>query len=205
MKELRDTCTQHGALLIMDEVKTGFEWHPVGLAMYNIHADLTTYAKAIEMGIPSPVLVERRNHGCHWCRWRCGSRGHLHDLVALSAQCHRRHLANTDALATVDRVGAGRDVLGRASTNAGIEHRFAGPPSMFGIHFGDHVPSNYRDWKSTNSDFTPVFAWSVIEHGVMLELDSREPWFICEAHQDMDLGWLEDMATRSMKIAMDAS
>ena len=85
----------------------------------------------------------------------------------------------------------------------GIEHRFAGPPSMFGIHFGDHVPTNYRDWKNTNSDLYTDFAWQLIEHGVMLEPDSREPWFICEAHQELDLGWLEDMAMKSMKIATD--
>ena len=129
------------------------------------------------------------------------------NLVALSAaNATVDILANTDALQTVDRVGAAiRDVLGRVFTASGIEHRFAGPASMFGIHFGDHVPTNYRDWKSTNSDLYTAFAWQLIEHGVMLEPDSREPWFICEAHQDVDLGWLEDVAMKSMKIAMDAS
>ena len=67
------------------------------------------------------------------------------------------------------------------------------------------VPSNYRDWKSTDSDLYTAFAWQLIEHGVMLEPDSREPWFICEAHQDLDLSWLEDMAMRSMKIATERS
>ena len=74
---------------------------------------------------------------------------------------------------------------------------------MFGIHFGDHVPTNYRDWKNTDSDLYTDFAWQLIEHGIMLEPDSREPWFICEAHQDLDLGWLEEMAMKSMKIAAD--
>ncbi|MEC8379209.1 MAG: aminotransferase class III-fold pyridoxal phosphate-dependent enzyme [Myxococcota bacterium] len=210
MQELRDTCNRYGALLIMDEVKTGFRVAPGGAQqLYNIHADLTTYAKAIGNGYPVACFGGRAEimdvigagggvvHGGTYTA----------NLVALSAaNATVDILANTDALNTVDRVGAEiRAVLGRVFSNAGIEHRFAGPPSMFGIHFGDHVPSNYRDWKSTNSDLYTAFAWQLIEHGVMLEPDSREPWFICEAHQDMDLGWLEDMATRSMKIAMDAS
>ena len=55
----------------------------------------------------------------------------------------------------------------------------------------------------TDSELYAKFAWKLIEHGVMLEPDSREPWFICEAHQELDLGWLEEMATRSMKEACD--
>ena len=74
---------------------------------------------------------------------------------------------------------------------------------MFGIHFGDHVPTNYRDWRVTNSDLYAAFAWELIHRGVMLEPDSREPWFICEAHQDVDLGWLEDVAHQSMQKALD--
>ncbi|MGB0640251.1 MAG: aspartate aminotransferase family protein [Myxococcota bacterium] len=210
MQELRDTCTQHGSMLIIDEVKTGFRVAKGGAQeLYGIHADLTTYAKAMGNGYPVACFGGRAEvmdvigagggvvHGGTYTA----------NLVALSAaNATVDILANTDALATVERVGAAiRDVLGRVFTAAGIEHRFAGPAAMFGIHFGDNVPTNYRDWKSTDSDLYTAFAWQLIEHGVMLEPDSREPWFICESHQDVDLGWLEDVATKSMKIAMEAS
>jgi glutamate-1-semialdehyde 2,1-aminomutase len=36
----------------------------------------------------------------------------------------------------------------------------------------------------------------------MLEPDSREPWFICEAHGQMDFSWLEDVATKAIKYAL---
>jgi len=36
----------------------------------------------------------------------------------------------------------------------------------------------------------------------MLEPDSREPWFICEAHQELDLAWLEEVATKALRIAL---
>jgi glutamate-1-semialdehyde 2,1-aminomutase len=35
----------------------------------------------------------------------------------------------------------------------------------------------------------------------MLEPDSREPWFICEAHADLDFAWLEDVATQAIQRA----
>ena len=75
---------------------------------------------------------------------------------------------------------------------------------MFGIHLGNIVPQNYRDWKQTNSDLYTEFAHNLIKHGVMLEPDSREPWFICEAHKDMDFDWLEKVAEQSMQEALNA-
>jgi glutamate-1-semialdehyde 2,1-aminomutase len=43
----------------------------------------------------------------------------------------------------------------------------------------------------------------LIDYGVMLEPDSREPWFFCEAHSEVDLAWLEDVATRAMNDACE--
>jgi glutamate-1-semialdehyde 2,1-aminomutase len=74
---------------------------------------------------------------------------------------------------------------------------------MFGVHFSANVPQNYRDWKKTNSDLYTQFALNLIENGVMLEPDSREPWFICEAHQTVDLNWLEQVAEKSMEAAIN--
>ena len=45
---------------------------------------------------------------------------------------------------------------------------------MFGIHFSATVPTNYRDWRVTNSELYRKFAWELIARGVMLEPDSRE-------------------------------
>jgi len=125
------------------------------------------------------------------------------NLVALSAaHATLNILATTDALQTINHTGEKiQAVLSRVFSAAGIAHAFAGPPAMFGIHFSEQVPTNYRDWRKTNSDLYRAFAWALIERGLMLEPDSREPWFVCEAHQHMDLGWLEDMATQAMTVA----
>lgn len=209
LQRLRDLCTEHGTMLIIDEVKTGFRVAKGGAQqLYGIYADLTSYAKAMGNGYPVAAFGGRAevmdvvgsNRG-----------GVVHggtytgNLVALSAaHATLKILSDTDALNTVNRVGNQiKDLLGRVFTAASIEYAFAGPPAMLGIHFTPNVPTNYRDWRITNSDLYRAFAWKLIDYGVMLEPDSREPWFFCEAHSEVDLAWLEDVATRAMNDACE--
>jgi glutamate-1-semialdehyde 2,1-aminomutase len=209
LQRLRDLCTEYGTMLIIDEVKTGFRVAKGGAQeLYGIYADLTSYAKAMGNGYPVAAFGGRAevmdvvgsNRG-----------GVVHggtytgNLVALSAaHATLQILSDTDALNTVNRVGNQiQDLLGRVFTAAGIEYAFAGPPAMLGIHFTPNVPTNYRDWRITNSDLYRAFAWKLIDYGVMLEPDSREPWFFCEAHSEVDLAWLEDVATRAMNDACE--
>ena len=209
LQRLRDLCTQYGTMLIIDEVKTGFRVAKGGAqALYGIHADLTSYAKAMGNGYPVAAFGGRAEVMDVVGSYRGGvvhGGTYTGNLVALSAaHATLKILSDTDALDTVNRVGTQiRDLLGRVFSAAGIEYAFAGPPAMLGIHFTPHVPTNYRDWRITNSDLYRAFAWKLIDYGVMLEPDSREPWFFCEAHSECDLAWLEDVATRAMKDACD--
>jgi len=208
MQQLRDICDSHGALLIMDEVKTGFRVAKGGVQeLYGIKADLTTYAKAIGNGYPVAAFGGRADV-MDMISFEDGGVTHggtyTANMIALSAaKATLTILSETDALATINTVGANiQQLLSRVFTKHGIEHCFAGPDSMFGIHFGSEVPLNYRDWKKTNSDLYTEFALNLIKNGVMLEPDSREPWFICEAHQTVDLVWLEKIADQSMAQAL---
>lgn len=204
---LRDRCTQNGTMLILDEVKTGFRVAPGGAQqLYGIHADLTTYAKAMGNGYPVAAFGGRAEVMDCVGAFKGGvvhGGTYTANLIALSgASATLDILANTNAYETINTAGANiRDCLGRVFTAAGIEHCFAGPPAMFGIHFLDKVPTNYRDWRITDSELYAKFAWKLIDYGIMLEPDSREPWFICEAHKDVDLAWLEETATRAMREA----
>lgn len=208
LKKLRDLCTTNGVILILDEVKTGFRVAAGGAqALYGVYADLTTFAKAVGNGYPVAAFGGRADVmdvvGSH-------ANGVVHggtytaNMVALSAaHATLDILSHTDALKTVDHIGCRiQALLGRVFTQAGVPHAFAGPPAMLGIHFTPHVPETYRDWRKTDSELYRRFAWQMIANGVMLEPDSREPWFMCEAHSELDLGWLEDIATRSFQNAM---
>ncbi|WP_259366682.1 MULTISPECIES: aspartate aminotransferase family protein [unclassified Colwellia] len=209
MQKLRDVCNANGSLLIMDEVKTGFRVAKGGAqALYGIYADLTTYAKAMGNGYPVAAFGGQANvmdtisfakdgvtHGGTYTA----------NMVALSAaKATLTLLKETNALETIANVGQKiQALLSRVFTKFGVEHCFAGPDAMFGVHFGSEVPQNYRDWKKTNSDLYMQFALNLIDNGVMLEPDSREPWFICEAHQTIDLNWLEHVAEQSMSAAIN--
>ena len=209
MQKLRDVCDSKGSLLIMDEVKTGFRVAKGGAqALYGIYADLTTYAKAMGNGYPVAAFGGRTQvmdtisfakdgvtHGGTYTA----------NMVALSAaKATLTVLKETNALETVASVGQNiQSLLTRVFTKFGVEHCFAGPDAMFGVHFSNKVPQNYRDWKQTNSDLYTQFALNLIDNGVMLEPDSREPWFICEAHQTVDLNWLERTAEQAMADAIN--
>ena len=73
------------------------------------------------------------------------------------------------------------------------------------MHFAETVPRSWRDWKKTDTPLYTAFCKQLIQRGVMLEPDSREPWFFCEAHRNVDLAWLEDVATQSMAAALEGS
>ncbi|GGY32591.1 glutamate-1-semialdehyde 2,1-aminomutase [Bacterioplanes sanyensis] len=214
MQALRDQCDAHGALLIIDEVKTGFRVAKGGAQqLYGIYADLTTFAKAMGNGYPVAAFGGRADvmNTIH-----SGTGGVTHggtytaNMIALAAaKATLSVLKDTDALATIHQTGAAiQQVLSRVFSKHGIEHKFAGPDSMFGIHFNTRadqdVPHNYRDWKQTNSELYTAFAHRLIAKGIMLEPDSREPWFICEAHQSVDLAWLEQVADEALGEAIAA-
>lgn len=211
LQRLRDLCDQNGTLLLIDEVKSGFRVAKGGAqSLYGIYADLTTYAKAMGNGYPvaafggraavMDVIGSNKGAVVHGGTYTA-------NLVGLSAaHATLDILANTDALKTVDEAGTQiKNVLSNVFTRAGVEHAFAGPPAMLGIHFTPDVPQTYRDWRKTDSRLYNLFAWELIDRGVMLEPDSREPWFFCEAHSQVDLAWLEDMATQALKAAQNKS
>jgi glutamate-1-semialdehyde 2,1-aminomutase len=58
---------------------------------------------------------------------------------------------------------------------------------MFGIMFTDREPSEYRDWAETDHELYDAIAIAMMQRGAMPEPDSREPWFICEAHREGDI------------------
>ena len=207
---LRDLCTQHGCMLIIDEVKTGFRVARGGAqALYGIYGDLTTFAKAMGNGYPVAAFGGRAEVMDCVGAFKGGvvhGGTYTANLIALSAaHATLDVLQHTDAQETINATGERiMAVLGQVFDKAGVPCRFAGPPAMFGVHFGESVPTNYRDWRVTDSQLYQRFAFGLIDRGVMLEPDSREPWFICEAHQTLDLQWLHEVATDAMNAALAA-
>jgi glutamate-1-semialdehyde 2,1-aminomutase len=197
-------------LLVLDEVKTGFRVAKGGAqALYGIHADLTTFAKAMGNGYPVAAFGGRADVMDGIGAFKGGvvhGGTYSANLIALSAaNATLDILMNTTALETARRVGEQlMSILKSALNEAGVPVQFAGPPTMFGVHIGESVPTNYRDWRKTDSRLYERLAWALIDRGVMLEPDSREPWFLCEAHTQLDLDWFAGVVKASIHHALNA-
>jgi glutamate-1-semialdehyde 2,1-aminomutase len=90
----------------------------------------------------------------------------------------------------------------------GIVHSFTGHPSMFGLFFAESPPDNYRDWKGSDYTFYDTMAQHLHDAGVIVEPDSREPWFMCAAHDPSCLKdtlraveWAVEMTLEELAVA----
>ncbi len=188
-KAMRALTEEFGILLIFDEVKTGFRFARGGAAEYfGIRPDLATYAKAMGNGYPAAafggreeimaMLPSKVSHGGTYA----GNR-----VAAAAAVKTLEIIRDTDALATIEATGLEMQRGIRALLDArGLAYQITGHPSMFGIMFTDIVPSEYRDWADTDHELYDAIAIGMHARGAMPEPDSREPWFVCEAHSQGD-------------------
>ena len=78
------------------------------------------------------------------------------------------------------------DGLREVLNPTGIPYVFTGHPSMFGIMFTENAPTEYRDWAKSDHELYDAVAFGMHARGAMPEPDSREPWFMCEAHAEGD-------------------
>ena len=205
---MRALTEEFGILLIFDEVKTGFRFAKGGAAeFFGITPDLATYAKAMGNGYPAAafagreevmsVLPDKVSHGGTYA----GNR-----VAAAAAVKTLEILRDTDALATIHATGPrSRPASARSSTPRASRTTFTGHPSMFGIMFTDEVASEYRDWANTDHDLYDAIAIGMQARGAMPEPDSREPWFICEAHAAGDtVDRIISIFGASLDAALDA-
>jgi glutamate-1-semialdehyde 2,1-aminomutase len=205
LQDVRYLCDRYDVVLIIDEVKTGFRVARGGVQeLLNVRADLCTFAKAMANGYPISVVAGRED------LMRKFGNGVVHGgtftghSVSLSAANRTLQILDeTDALKTIEAYGKKLQAgLKRILTARGIPHCFAGHPSMTGLFFDDHTPRDYRDWVNTDYEFYNSLAPELHELGILVEPDSREPWFICEAHDVKCLEETLDKFERAVDITL---
>jgi glutamate-1-semialdehyde 2,1-aminomutase len=115
-------------------------------------------------------------------------------------------IRDTDALETIHRTGRRiKDGLTEVLNEAGLPYHFTGADPMFGIMFMDRVATEYRDWADTDHELYDAIAVGMMRHGAMPEPDSREPWFMCEAHAaDDSVDVVVSAFETSLREALDA-
>lgn len=187
LQAARSLCDKFGVVLIIDEVKTGFRVAKGGVQeLYGVNADLCTFAKAVANGYPISVLAGREQimrkigkgvaHGGTYT---------AHSVSLAAAEKTLEILDETDALQRIADYGTRLRAGMRAVLKArGIAHSFVGHPSMSGLYFAEDPPRNYRAWKSSDYSFYDAAAKVLHDEKILCEPDSREPWFVCAAHDE---------------------
>ena len=190
-QEMRELTREFGALLIFDEVKTGFRIAKGGAAEYfGVTPDLATYAKAIGNGYPAAVfagtdevmsvLPDKVSHGGTYAGNRVAAAAAVGD-----AQDPARH-----GCARVDPPGRpiGPGGPRRGDLRARPAVRLHRPPGDVRDHVhgagADRVP---RLGRTRTTTCTTPWPSGMHARGAMPEPDSREPWFFCEAHAREDI------------------
>ncbi len=181
----RKLCEKYNVIMIVDEVKTGFRVARGGIQeLMGFKADLCTFAKAVGNGYPISVVAGRedimRKFGdgvVHGGTYTC------HSVALAAANKTLQILDETDALETIADYGTDmQNGMQRILEARNIPHSFVGHPSMGGLFFKQTPPTNYRDWLDSDYSFYDAMAAELHELGILCEPDSREPWFICQAH-----------------------
>jgi glutamate-1-semialdehyde 2,1-aminomutase len=187
IRAARELCDRHGVLLVIDEVKTGFRVARGGAQeLYGVKADLCTFAKAMGNGYPISVLAGREQVMRKIGRGVAhGGTYTAHSVSLAAAERTLQILDESDALERIAEYGrALRQGMSAVLKSRGIAHSFVGHPSMSGLYFAHEPPRNYRDWKGSDYTFYDAAAKVLHDERVLCEPDSREPWFVCAAHDE---------------------
>ena len=191
LEGLRDLCTAHGAVLVFDEVKTGFRIAVGGAAeIYGVTPDLATYAKAMGNGLPVAAIAGQGPVLTGWDRGGIIQAGtYSGNAVSTAAtQATIERLLTGEPMSQLDRVGnALMEGTAKILADQGVESSVHGRPAMFSFYFGDEKPSDYRGTTSHNEDLYESLVMAMIERGVMPSPEALEPWFLSAAHSDEDV------------------
>ena len=192
LEAMRALCTKHGAVLIFDEVMTGFRVGPkCAQGLFGIRPDLTTLGKVIGGGMPLGAFGGRRD-----IMEMIAPLGPVYQAGTLSGN----PVAVAAGLATLDLVLAdgfyealsartkrfadGMAAAGRAAGRAFSAQSVGG---MFGLYFSATPPTSYREMMAGDREAFGRFFHAMLDEGVYLAPAAFEAGFVSAAHTDADI------------------
>lgn len=188
---LRQITEQNGALLIFDEVITGFRLGISGAqGFYGVTPDLATYAKAVGAGAPLSVLAGRKQF---MDLIECGEVVHAGtlngNLIALSAARAALAFLMRDSESIYSNLFRRGEILRDGIVSILHKHGHqlcaAGEGPVFHLAFTPQQPRNYRDLLSADPAKYKNFVLALLDEGVLPLPDGR--WYTSTAHSDSDI------------------
>jgi glutamate-1-semialdehyde 2,1-aminomutase len=192
LETLREQCSQHGAVLIFDEVMTGFRVALGGAqARYGIRPDLTTLGKVIGGGLPVGAVGGRRD-----IMQKIAPLGPVYQAGTLSGN----PVAVAAGLATLklvqqegfqERIEATARSLATGLTaearGAGVTFSTQSIGSMFGVYFRESPPRSFAEVMQCDRERFNRFFHAMLERGVYLAPSAYEAGFVSAAHGAADI------------------
>jgi glutamate-1-semialdehyde 2,1-aminomutase len=189
LEGLRDLCDQHQALLLFDEVMTGFRVAYGGAqTLYTVSPDLTCLGKIVGGGLPCAAYGGRED-----LMRQVAPDGPVYQAGTLSGN----PLAMAAGIATLEQLRDGTihaeleiqggrlaDGLRAAARHAGVPVQVNRVGSMLCVFFSDKPVENYADATACDTAAFSVFFSALLEQGVVLPPSQYEAWFLSSAHHD---------------------
>ena len=202
---LKDLCHSNGALLILDEVMTGFRtsysgWYGVD----NVAGDLTTFGKVISGGLPAAAFGGRADIMDHLAPvgpvYQAGTLSG--NPVAMAAGKKSLELATEQIYDTI-RAHADRlaDLIHDALGAVGVAHHIQRAATMLSVRFADGEGHNFSDMKQADTFRYAPFFHALLDNGVYAPPSVFETWFVSAALTDDDF----DRIKAALKPAAQAA
>ena len=206
---LRSLCDAAGALLIMDEVLTGFRVTQSGwYGIDGVRGDLLTFGKVMGGGLPCAAFGGRAE-----IMSRLAPAGPVYQAGTLSgnplataAGLATLRACTPDVYAAVDSfAGELSKLVSAALAEAGVPHCLSMAGNLFTVFLGRTDPvTNFADAKAQSTAAYAAFFHAMLEGGVYLPPSAFEAWFVSAAHDEVALSRVADALPAAARAAAAA-
>ena len=194
LEGLRTLCDEHGAVLIFDEVMTGFRLARGGVQeLYGVNADIVCFGKVIGGGLPVGAFAARHEIMSH-----LAPLGPVYQAGTLSGN----PLAMAAGYAMLQALESDNEVFGRLAQkteylNKGIAdtlsahnitHTINRVGSMISVHFSENPVVDFQTASEGNNERFKTFFHGLLNAGIYIAPSAFETWFITDAltYEDLD-------------------